>query len=293
MVSNIWNHPKTSVAGLLIGILTVAGVFAAQGVTLGHAGTGTVVSLVSAIATALLGLLARDPGASADNSQASSATTPGQQTKLGAWMLVSLILLASLPIGCTTQQKISVAQAIVNYGPLFISVADTVNATIEGLDPATILVLGPTTAALNAFGPQFVQAAQAYLNNPNQTTLQLLQAIVTQIQQNANNALLSAAKVTNPSSQAAATKAINSLAVMAQAILGLVQSISTKAQIAAMARPIILVGSPVPQHITLAQVRQYMDMQSMQAMSERTTRMIGMRPISPNEFFGAEAAMGF
>ena len=34
-----------------------------QGITLGKAGTGTVVSLVTAMASALLGLLARDPGA--------------------------------------------------------------------------------------------------------------------------------------------------------------------------------------------------------------------------------------
>jgi hypothetical protein len=59
--ANILAHPKTSAAGLLIAIVTVAGVFSQQGVTLGTAGTGTVVTLVSAMATALLGLLARDP----------------------------------------------------------------------------------------------------------------------------------------------------------------------------------------------------------------------------------------
>ena len=64
LISNIWNHPRTSAAGLLIAIATVAGVLSQQGVTLGHAGTGTVVSLIAALATALLGLVARDPGAS-------------------------------------------------------------------------------------------------------------------------------------------------------------------------------------------------------------------------------------
>jgi hypothetical protein len=61
-LSNIWNHPKTSVAGVLIAIVTVTGVLTQQGITLGTAGTGTVVTLVSALATALLGLLAKDPG---------------------------------------------------------------------------------------------------------------------------------------------------------------------------------------------------------------------------------------
>jgi hypothetical protein len=59
--SNIWQHPRTSAAGVLIGALTVSGVLAQQGITLGKAGTGSVVSLAGALATAFLGLLARDP----------------------------------------------------------------------------------------------------------------------------------------------------------------------------------------------------------------------------------------
>jgi hypothetical protein len=57
-ISNIWNHPKTSAAGLLIAIVTIAGILSQQGITLGAAGSGTVVTLISALATALLGLLA-------------------------------------------------------------------------------------------------------------------------------------------------------------------------------------------------------------------------------------------
>lgn len=63
MFANIWNHPKTTIAGLLIAASTVAGVLSQQGITLGHAGTGTVVALVGSLATAFLGLLAKDPGA--------------------------------------------------------------------------------------------------------------------------------------------------------------------------------------------------------------------------------------
>lgn len=63
--TNIWNHPKTTIAGLLIGIVTIAGVLTQQGITLGNAGTGTVAALISGIAAALLGLLAKDPGTKA------------------------------------------------------------------------------------------------------------------------------------------------------------------------------------------------------------------------------------
>jgi hypothetical protein len=63
LISNIWNHPRTSSAGLLIAVVSIGGVLSQQGISLGHAGTGTVVTLVTAIASALLGLLARDPTA--------------------------------------------------------------------------------------------------------------------------------------------------------------------------------------------------------------------------------------
>jgi hypothetical protein len=53
-------HPKTSLVGILLAMTSVLGVLQGQGISLGHAGTGTVVSLVSAIATAMLGLLAKD-----------------------------------------------------------------------------------------------------------------------------------------------------------------------------------------------------------------------------------------
>jgi hypothetical protein len=63
-VTQIWDRiveqPKTSVAGLLLALTTVLGVLQQQGVSLGHVGTGTAVSLGSALATAMLGLLAKD-----------------------------------------------------------------------------------------------------------------------------------------------------------------------------------------------------------------------------------------
>ncbi len=60
MLSNIWLHPKSSIVGFLIGISGICGVLTQQGITLGHAGTGTVVSLIASLATMLLGLLAKD-----------------------------------------------------------------------------------------------------------------------------------------------------------------------------------------------------------------------------------------
>jgi hypothetical protein len=62
LFANALNHPRTSIAGVLIAIVSIAGVLSQQGITLGKVGTGTVVSLITAMASAILGLLARDPG---------------------------------------------------------------------------------------------------------------------------------------------------------------------------------------------------------------------------------------
>jgi len=63
LFANALAHPRTSAAGALIALVSIMGVLSQQGVTFGKVGTGTVVSLVTAMASALLGILARDPGA--------------------------------------------------------------------------------------------------------------------------------------------------------------------------------------------------------------------------------------
>jgi hypothetical protein len=63
VLENIVKHPRTSAAGVLIAIVSLSGVLTQQGITLGKAGSGTVISLIAAMASALLGLLAKDPGA--------------------------------------------------------------------------------------------------------------------------------------------------------------------------------------------------------------------------------------
>jgi hypothetical protein len=97
VLTNIWNQPKTSAAGLLIAVVSIAGVLSQQGISLGKAGTGTVVTLLSALATALLGLLAKDPETGTEGPR-----VQGTNAKLGAWMLIALTLSATLPtMGCT------------------------------------------------------------------------------------------------------------------------------------------------------------------------------------------------
>ena len=60
MIDRVVQHPKTTAAGLLIGLTSVLGVLQQQGFSFGQVGKGTGMSLATGLATALLGLLARD-----------------------------------------------------------------------------------------------------------------------------------------------------------------------------------------------------------------------------------------
>jgi hypothetical protein len=224
-ISNIWNHPKTSATGLLLAVITIAGTLSQQGITLGTAGTGTVVTLVSGLATALLGLLARDPGESSSNSTGSAA-------RLGVWALIALLLPLPFLEGCSAK---SVAQNIVNWTPTLESAVATVDTTAALLDSPDAAIFSAATAGFDAAASVLVAQAKAYLANPTATVLAQLQTAVVTFQQQVNASLLAAAKITNTASQAHALNAINAVAMAVLAILALVQSVSSKTEVARMA----------------------------------------------------------
>jgi hypothetical protein len=248
-ISNIWNHPKTSAAGLLIAVATIASVLSQQGISLGAVGSGTVVMLVSGLATALLGLMARDPGAaesSSANSTSAGSVLSGSTAKLGVWALIALLLLPSMA-GCSGA---SVAQEIVNWTPTLESAVATVDSTAALLAPSDAPVFAAATIGFDAASNLLVTQAKAYLANPSAGTLAQLQEQVVVFQQQVNAALLSAAKIVNPNSQQHALNAINAVGTAVLAILALVESASTKAQVARMA---------AQSTIKLATVRPYLD----------------------------------
>ena len=239
-ISNIWNHPKTSAAGVLIAVVTIASVLSQQGITLGNAGNGSVVVLISGLATALLGLLARDPVSSG-----SSSGNP--TTKFGAWALIALLLQLPFVSGCSGT---SVAQDIVNWTPALQSAVATVDSTAALLAPAEAPIFVAATAGFDAASNLLVTQAKAYLANPTAGVLAQLQAAVVAFQQQVNASLLQVAKITNPNSQQHVLNAINAVATVVSAILALVSSISSKAAVAQMAAQ-----SP----LKLAAVRPYLD----------------------------------
>lgn len=238
-ISNIWNHPRTSAAGLLIAVITVAGVFVQQGVSLGNAGTGTVVSLISAVATALLGLLACDPGSTARQIGAGSGcggncrgSGSAGTAKLGAWMLIALLLPLPWLEGCTAA---GVAQDIVNWTPALQSAVATVDSTAALLAPADAPVFAAATAGFDAASGVLTAQAKAYLANPTAGALAQLQTQVVTLQQQVNAALLAAAHITDSASQTHALAAVQAVGTIVSTMLSLVQSVSSKAQVAQMA----------------------------------------------------------
>lgn len=224
-ISNIWNHPKTSTAGVLIAVVTITSVLSQQGITLGNVGTGNYVTLVSGLAAALLGLLARDPVSSTQSS--SNATV-----KLGCWALITLLLQLPFVSGCS---EASVAQNIVNWTPALQSAVTTVNSTASLIDPVDTPIFIAATAGFDAASDVLVAQAKAYLANPTAGVLAQLQVAVVAFQQQVNASLLQAARISNPNSQQQVLNAINAVATVVLAILALVSSISSKADKARMA----------------------------------------------------------
>jgi hypothetical protein len=229
-LSNIWNHPKTSVAGSLIAIVTVAGVLSHQGVNLGQAGSGTIVTLVGAIATALLGLLARDPG----QLPATPLSPPpsSSNARLGAWALIALLLPLPFIAGCSGA---TVAQDIVNWTPALQSAVATLDSTAALLAPVDAPIFTAATIGFDAASNLLATQAKAYLANPSASLLAKIQSQVVAFQQQVNSALLEAAKILDPASQKHALAAIQAVATIVSALLALVQSISSKAAVAQMA----------------------------------------------------------
>ena len=242
-ITNIWNHPKTSAAGLLIAVVCIAGVLSQQGITLGKAGAGTVVSLASALATALLGLLAKDPGAASQQVSKSAS----QQAKFGAWMLIALLIPLPWMQGCTGT---SVAQDIVNWTPALQSAVATVDSTAALLAPADAPIFSTATSGFDAASNLLVAQAKAYLANPSAGVLAQLQTQIVTLQQQVNAALLQAAKIVDAASQAHALAVIQAVGTIASAILALVESISSKAAVAHMA---------AQSSVKLSMVRPYLD----------------------------------
>lgn len=255
-LANAWKHPKTSITGVLIAISTVAGILSQQGIGFGHVGAGTAVTLVGSLATAFLGLLARDPSKDALSGSAAGPTGPSAQppsrsnsaqARLGVWMLVALLLQLTWISGCS---RTAVAGNIVNWTPALQSAVAAVDATTAQLDPGDAPTFAAATAGFDTASNLLVAQAKAYLANPSASELARMQTQVVVFQQQVNSALLQVARIVNSSSRQRALAVIQAVATAVTAILALIQSISSKQALARMA---------AASTVKLAAVRPYLD----------------------------------
>jgi len=128
-----------------------------------------------------------------------------------------------------------VAENIVNWTPSLQSAVATVDSTATLLAPADAPIFAAATISFDAASNLLVAQAKAYLANPSGSALAKLQNQIVTLQQQVNTALLQAARIVDQKSQQHALAAIQGVGTIVVAILALVQSISSKAQVAQMA----------------------------------------------------------
>jgi len=130
------------------------------------------------------------------------------------------------------------------------SAVATVDSTAALLAPVDAPIFAAATTGFDSASNLLVSQAKEYLANPSASVLALMQAQVTTFQQQVNAALLQAARITSSASQQHALAAIQAVGTVVAAMLALVQSVSSKADVAQMASQ---------STIKLAAVRPYLD----------------------------------
>jgi hypothetical protein len=170
--------------------------------------------------------------------------------------------------GCSRTTATKVASDIVNWTPALTSAVAVVDSTAASLLPADAIIFTAVTAGFDAASTLVVAEAQAYLANPSATTA---------LQQNTSAALLNAIKISDPNSQRLALAAINGIALIANTILALVQSISSPAQLKAMS---------ARTGIKFSTIRPLLDKKKMDNQAAKFG-------ITTDQFFTVEAQKGF
>lgn len=161
-----------------------------------------------------------------------------------ALLLCSTLLMGTLT-GCTDKQQQAVKSAVAEIGteipklqPLITAAAATADLV---LPDEAFLITGVTTTvqlALATLGKLCVEYAAA----PSDSVWQSIIAVITELEANGANAILDAARITNPQSRALAQAALGALQTAILLLDGVVQRTRTSVQnaVAAQARTVKL-----------------------------------------------------
>ena len=155
--------------------------------------------------------------------------------RAGVLLLALAVVIGTLPImGCNAATSANVAQDVVNWTPALVTAVAVIDATASVLDPASARIFAAATTGIDAASSALVVQAKAYLAKPNASTLAQLQAQIVTLQQQVNTSLLESARIVNPVSQQKALTDLNAVATVVNAILSLVQSVSSPTSVAQM-----------------------------------------------------------
>lgn len=233
--SNIWQHPKTTVVGVLTCIVGVAAVLSQQGVTLGHAGSGTVVGLIASVAVALLGMFSKDPGQGKQPADSSSTQ------KLGAFALIAILLAGSCGMtGCTGAQVNTVITDINAYLPTALALlqdALTIYAAVgvtPGQTDPVAQGLATAEADMKALQGPIADYLAASSSATKASTWTNIKAVVDTLTKDADQ-LMQIAALKNAQSQKQALIALTAFDAAVHVIDGYVSSTLTPAQVQARA----------------------------------------------------------
>jgi hypothetical protein len=205
--------------------------------------------------------------------------TPDTQ-QLG--VVACILLLLTSMVGCS---KVSVAQEIVNWTPTIESQVEAVLAIAATIMPVDAPIFVLATAGLDGAAKLLTTVAQSYLANPNATTLGAVQDAIAALEGVVNNGLLQAARIVDPKTQKLVLLVFNGIGAAVNAVLSLVETISSKAAIARMA---------LHQRVKLAQVSQLMIQTMMQNAQDRVAKDMGITIHStPAQFIAQQEAYGF
>jgi hypothetical protein len=269
----IMQNPKTTLSGIFAFLMGVGGIIA----QVYYPGTPGPKWLVAA--SAIIGLLAGCLGIDASAVDLKASWDGGKRSALSVLLAFLCLSLVLTPVmGCRGgATSVSVAQKIVDYVPALDSAANTVSATIEALVPADAIVVGVADAAFVQLSQAASAAAKAYAANPSPSELTNLQNTIVALQQSVSTALLNSIGLKDPHTLKLVQAALNGIATILLTVLGLVQSVSTKAQLERMSN-----GSP----IKLARVLPLLDGAKLQQQAEANG-------VSVSDYFGWEAQHGF
>jgi hypothetical protein len=153
-----------------------------------------------------------------------------------AWMALALALsLAWASVGCSSADAVKAATEVHTYLPVVSGLAQDALAIAAGLDPSNAALIGQVSSKVQGDLTELENLSGAYISNPTGNGWTQLLAVVDQMVNDADNGLLSALAIKDPTSRAEAKVALSALDAAIHVLDGYLATARTPAQVQASA----------------------------------------------------------